>query len=235
MSMASGNEVNIAPRPPEGAVDLRCPYLVYRNVMGQDYVTGLLKHVVERQGDFVAGIMHNRQTGEIFMDTSVRRSFYLRDFGPFRGPIKAFVNAIVGPALKALHVIEPQVKPKEFEITAYPDGGHIGEHIDTRTKKNNVRILSCIYYFAATPRRFDGGELRLYGFPKPNFGGIPAPASFVDIEPRTDTLVVFPSWLRHQVLPVRVASGAWADSRFTVNCWVHRAAAGPDKAKAGQG
>jgi len=235
MSLASGNEVDIAARPPEDAVDARCPSLVYRDVMGRDYVTGLLIHVVERQGDFVAGRMLNRQTGESFMDNNVRLSLYLKDLGPFRGPIKALVNAVVGPALKALHVIEPQVKPKEFEITAYPDGGHIGKHIDTKTGKERVRILSCIYYFAATPRRFDGGELRLYGFPKPNFGGKSEPAPFVDIEPRTDTLVVFPSWLRHQVLPVGVASGAWADSRFTVNCWIHRAAAGRDIAKAGQG
>jgi SM-20-related protein len=235
MSMASENEVDIAPRPPEGAVDARCPYLVYRNVMGGEYVTGLLNHVVERQGDFVAGGMLNRQTGESFKDTNVRWSLYLRDLGPFRGPIKAFVNAIAGPALKALHVIEPQVKPKEFEITAYPDGGHIGKHIDTKTGKERVRILSCVYYFAATPRRFDGGELRLYGFPKPNFGEKTVPESFVDIEPRSDTLVVFPSWLFHQVLPVRVPSGAWVDSRFTVNCWIHRAAPELEKAKAGQG
>ncbi len=235
MSLAAGNEASIAARPPEGAVDPRCPYLVYRDVMGEEYAAGLLNHVVERQRDFVAGGMLNRQTGVSFMDTNVRWSLYLRDLGPFRAPIKAFVNAIVGPALKALHVIEPQVKPKEFEITAYPDGGHIGEHIDTKTGKERVRILSCIYYFAATPRRFDGGELRLYGFPKPNFGEKTRPESLVDIEPRTDTLVVFPSWLRHQVLPVRVPSGAWADSRFTVNCWIHRAVAGPDTAKAGQG
>jgi SM-20-related protein len=222
MSMASGNDASIAARPPEGAVDVRCPYLVYRDVMGQEYVTGLLDHVVERQGDFVAGRMHKRQTGESFMDRNVRWSLYLKDLGRFDGPIKAFVDAITGPALEALHLIEPHVKPREFEITAYPDGGHIGEHIDTKTGKDRVRILSCVYYFAATPRRFDGGELRLYGFPKPNFGGISEPASFVDIEPHTDTLVVFPSWLRHQVLPVRVPSGQWADARFTINCWVHR-------------
>jgi SM-20-related protein len=222
MSLAAGNEASIAASLPDGVVDARCPYLLYRDVMGQDYLTGLLKHVVERQGDFVAGTMHNRQTGESFMDPNVRWSLYLKDLGPFHSPIKAFVNAIAGSALKALQVIEPQVKPKEFVITAYPDGGHIGEHIDTKTGKERVRILSCIYYFAATPRRFDGGELRLYGFPKPNFGEKSEPASFVDIEPRTDTLVIFPSWLRHQVLPVRVPSGAWSDARFTINCWVHR-------------
>jgi Rps23 Pro-64 3,4-dihydroxylase Tpa1-like proline 4-hydroxylase len=223
MSLAAGTEARITASPPDGAVDVRCPYLLYRDVMGQDYVTGLLKHVVERQGDFVAGNMHNRQTGESFMDRKVRWSLYLKDLGPFRDPIKAFVKTIASPALKALNLIEPLVKPREFEITAYPDGGHIGEHIDTKTETKSVRILSCVYYFAATPRRFDGGELRLFGFPKRlGPGDISAPASFVDIEPRTNTLVIFPSWLRHQVLPVRVPSGAWSDARFTINCWVHR-------------
>ena len=65
------------------------PIFFTRDVMGQDYVTGLLKHVVERQGDFVAGTMHNRQTGESFMAKSLRWSLYLKDLGPFRDPIKA--------------------------------------------------------------------------------------------------------------------------------------------------
>jgi SM-20-related protein len=222
MSLAAGNEASIPASLPDGAVDLRCPYLLYRDVMGPDYVAGLLEYVIERQCDFVAGNMHNRQTGESFMDRNVRWSLYLKDLGPFRDPIKAFVNTIASPALKALNLVEPQVKPREFEITAYPDGGHIGEHIDTKTATKSVRILSCVYYFAATPRRFDGGELRLFGFPKPSPGKVSGPASFVDIEPRTDTLIVFPSWLRHQVLPVSVPSGQWADARFTINCWVHR-------------
>lgn len=41
--------------------------------------------------------------------------------------------------------------------------------------------------------------------------------------PETDTLVAFPSWLRHEVLPVRVPSGDWADCRFSINCWLLRA------------
>ena len=54
----------------------------------------------------------------------------------------------------------------------------------------------------------------------PSAGGAAAP--HVDIVPETDTLVVFPSWMSHEVLPVRVPSGAWIDRRFTINCWIHR-------------
>jgi SM-20-related protein len=224
MNVAS--EIKRPTTSPEGAIDVSCPYLIYRDVLGPNYVAGVLKHVVDRQDDFQLGSMHNRQTGERFMDPKLRVSLYLKDLGPFAGPIRAFVAAIASQALEALHVIEPKVEPKEFEITAYPNGGHIGEHIDTQTQIKRVRILSCVYYFAATPRRFNGGELRLFRFPKRPVDGVASSASsassFVEVAPDTDTLVLFPSWLRHQVMPVRVPSGAWSDARFTINCWVHR-------------
>jgi Rps23 Pro-64 3,4-dihydroxylase Tpa1-like proline 4-hydroxylase len=55
---------------------------------------------------------------------------------------------------------------------------------------------------------------------------------FIDINPDTDAMVVFPSWLRHEVLPVHVPSGAWLDRRFTINCWLHRATPRPNSAPA---
>jgi hypothetical protein len=48
-------------------------------------------------------------------------------------------------------------------------------------------------------------------------------ATFADIEPEYDTLVFFPSWSPHEVLPVHVPSGRFMDSRFDINCWIHRA------------
>lgn len=205
------------------SVDPRCPHLIFRNVLGVDYVQSLLKYVVDRQDDFQTGDMHNRLTGERFVDPKMRIASYLNDLGAFGDPIRGLVDAVAAPALKALNLIEPAFEPKEFLITAYPDGGYIGEHIDTQTGPKRVRVLSCVYYFAATPHRFSGGELRLYGFPQRSAAGTElARPPFVELAPETDSVIFFPSWLRHEVLPVRVPSGAWADSRFTINCWIHR-------------
>jgi Rps23 Pro-64 3,4-dihydroxylase Tpa1-like proline 4-hydroxylase len=216
---------------PASSVDPRCPHLIFRNVLGTDYVQSLLKYVVDRQDDFQTGGMLNRLTGELFVDPKMRISSYLNDLGAFGDPIRVLVDAIAAPALKGLNLIEPAIEPREFVITAYPDGGYIGEHIDTQTGQRRVRILSCIYYFAATPHRFSGGELRLYGFPQRSVAGTePVRPAFVELAPETDSLIFFPSWLRHEVLPVRVPSGAWADSRFTINCWIHRAEAPSGKA-----
>jgi SM-20-related protein len=209
---------------PDGRVDTRCPYLKFCDVLGTQYVAGLLDYVADRQSDFRLGFMHNRLTGERLTDRNVRHSLYLKDLGVFAGPFKDFIASAVAKAVQTLQLIEPHVEPKEFEITAYPDGGHISDHIDTERAGGRIRVLSCVYYFSATPRPFSGGELRLHGFPKRMAPGEAMPPAFyVDIEPESDTLVIFPSWLRHEVRPVRVPSGAWADSRFTVNCWMHRA------------
>jgi SM-20-related protein len=235
MTMASRADSPVkAATPMQVSADLRCPHLIFRNVMGAAYVAALLDYVAERQKEFRLGGMHNRETGQNFVDRNLRDCLHSSNLGEFKEPIKSFVAAISGRALETLHLIEPKVEPREFEIAAYGDGGHIGDHVDTQGRIERVRVLSCVYYFAATPRRFSGGELRLYGFPKPSAGGAEA-VSFVDVEPDTDTMVVFPSLLRHQVLPVRVPSGAWADQRFTINCWIYRANASADAEKSAAG
>jgi SM-20-related protein len=227
MNASSRGAAKLGAEPPKPSADLRCPFLTYHNVLGADYVAGLLDHVVVRQGDFRTGLMHDRETGEVLADPVLRDAVYLADLGPFLGPIKSFVSSIAASAVRALHLSESEIEPREFHITAYRDGGHIGEHIDTYGRPERVRILTCVYYFAVTPRCFSGGNLRLYRLPKGPAVEQRPPTSFVDIEPRTDTLAIFPSWICHQVMPVRVPSRAWPESRFTINCWMHRVSGPP--------
>ena len=79
------------------------------------------------------------------------------------------------------------------------------------------RVISAVYYFYRLPKSFSGGVLRLH-----SVAGGGEEGSFVDIEPTNDTLVFFPSWFPHEVLPVACPSGRFEDSRFTINCWFHR-------------
>ena len=220
--MAAGATVSpqVASRTHEPASP-RCPHLVFRDVLGAPTVAALLDYVTAREADFRPSMLRDRESGQRRIDASRLECLCLRDLGPLKAPIETFVRKIAAPALAQLHLIEPAVEPREFEIATYGDGGHFVAHIDTRETSNRVRILSCVYYFATTPRRFSGGELRLHGFPTLSGADNGSPAR-VDIVPETDTLVVFPSWLRHEVLPVRQPSGAWADRRFSINCWIHR-------------
>jgi SM-20-related protein len=200
-----------------------CPHLVVRDALGPGMTADLLQYVAARQADFVASVVRSRETGERRVDYGVRNCVSLPDLGPFRAPFEAFVRGTIPAARAQLAASETALEPKDFEIVAYRDGNSFAAHIDTNEKRHKVRVLSCVYYFAAAPRRFRGGELRVYGMPTlsaAKTGQVP----FVDVMPETDSMIIFPSWLRHEVLPVQVPSGDWPDSRFTLNCWLHRAA-----------
>ena len=103
----------------------------------------------------------------------------------------------------------------ELELAAHGDGAFYKRHVDTGTGgvSTSLRVLSGVYYFHHQPKGFSGGALRLYSIGDHN--------AFVDIEPVHNSLLVFPSWAPHEVMPVRCPSGRFIDSRFAVNCWLH--------------
>ncbi len=84
------------------------------------------------------------------------------------------------------------------------------------------RELSCIYYMYRRPRGFAGGELRLYDCIEQGSDSSPA-ETFETAEVVSNRLVVFPSGEFHEAMPVRCPSGEFADSRFAITTWLHRA------------
>jgi Rps23 Pro-64 3,4-dihydroxylase Tpa1-like proline 4-hydroxylase len=202
--------------------DARCPHVIFDQVFGPERVAALLDHVEARRDDFQPARILRRASGERAVDKELRNHLQLRGLGAFEDTLAGFVRHNARTMIDALRLAEPAVEPREFDLIAYRDGDYFRAHVDTSQVADKVRVVSCIYYFAATPPGFSGGTLRLQGFPRPSPTGTPEPPSCVDVPPESDTLVAFPAWLRHEVLPVHVPSGAWRDSRFAVNCWLHR-------------
>lgn len=199
--------------------DARCPYGRIDGLLGATSVSAMLDYVSEHQDAFTPGRVSKRGGDQGQIEATVLQSRVLRDLGPFQEHVATVMRAVAPVAVQRLGLLEPAVEAREFEFASYGDGGHFQVHIDTSGSKH-PRILSCVYYFAVTPRRFSGGELRLHGFAVPSRG---AARPTIDIAPETDMLVMFPSWMEHEVLPVHVPSGAWMDHRFSFNCWIHRA------------
>ena len=110
----------------------------------------------------------------------------------------------------------PPFNPAKVEINllAYSDGGFYRRHLDTATgpqPQSPPRRLTAVYYFHQRPQQFGGGDIRLF----PIRGD-----QFMDLSPSHDQLVVFPSWQPHEVLPITVPSGDFADSRFAISFWM---------------
>jgi Rps23 Pro-64 3,4-dihydroxylase Tpa1-like proline 4-hydroxylase len=118
------------------------------------------------------------------------------------------------------------VESYEVSLVAHGNGAHFVKHTDMPIgpgrrplggdeSGKQDRLLSAVYYFHAEPRGFTGGDLRLH-----RFGSEDAPGDYVDVEPADNRLVVFPSWVLHEVRPVSVPTGRFEDQRFAVNCWL---------------
>jgi Rps23 Pro-64 3,4-dihydroxylase Tpa1-like proline 4-hydroxylase len=191
------------------------PYLVVPGFLEVADADALLDFALARETDF--GPTGVSDSGDGGVDRTVRVSESTRDLGRFR-PV--LVNRLrerlteLTARLRVASIAEPRF---ELELVAHNHGAFYKRHIDTRTGSDRsfVRIVSAVYYVHARPRGFSGGSLRLFAF------GDPQLATFVDIAPDHNSLLVFPSWAQHEVLPVSCPSGLFAASRFAVNCWVY--------------
>ncbi len=139
--------------------------------------------------------------------------------------VSARVGEALGDSFAALGCASFTPSRFEVEMVAHGDGAFFRRHIDTltgsadtpRESRRGSRVISMVYYFCATPARFSGGQLRLHSLVATGEAG-----TYVDIEPVNDTALFFPSWFRHEVLPVVCESGRFMDSRFAINCWVYK-------------
>lgn len=119
----------------------------------------------------------------------------------------------------------------ELQLAAHGDGAYYHPHTDTEIGTHRqveagvpspVRTLSAVYYFHALQQAFSGGQLRLFGFGPVPAVQEPQQAPHIDLDPVRNSLVVFPSWVPHEVRPVSVPTGEFADFRFALNCWYSR-------------
>jgi SM-20-related protein len=163
------------------------------------------------------------------VDSSIRASIGLREVGSYRKVLKAKILEFVPTLISRLHVSPFEASWLETELVAHGDGAFYKRHIDTQTGSHEnmkqIRVLSGVYYFYAEPKAFTGGALRLHAIGGKNS------ENFVDIEPVRNSLLVFPSWAPHEVMPMSCPSRRFIDSRFAINCWVYRKNAAAIKAR----
>jgi SM-20-related protein len=199
----------------QGIRTLMPPYLMIHDFLDENMVAGLLEYTIAHEAAFQPTMVGHKKGNA---DPAIRVSLATRDFGPFKPILKAKFLAFV-PDLVAKLKIDAVAMPKlELQLVAHGDGAFYKRHIDTKTASdaNAIRLLSGVYYFHVQPKAFTGGALRLYAI------GDPAMTTFADIEPEHNTLLVFPSWIPHEVMPVSCPSHRFVDSRFAINCWIYR-------------
>lgn len=189
------------------------PYRIVQDFLGNDLVNRLLAYAEAMEAEFVPTKVGKR---EVRFDPEIRVSRVLRDFGGLRDELIVRFEGIQQQAITDLAISPFDLAHCEIELVAHNDGAFYKRHIDTMTgimDEKTQRVLTAVLYFHSLPKGFNGGQFRLYSF---------SGEHFIDIEPERDTLVLFPSWAPHEVLPISCLSSAFEQSRFAINCWYRR-------------
>lgn len=160
-------------------------------------------------------------TGETGVkDFSHRRSRVLMELGRQEDVILGKIRRALPLVMAQLELDEFPITRTEIQITASNDGDFFHAHCDDAQELIASRSLTFVYFFHREPRQFSGGELRLHDSAPDNHQT--AAGSYETVVPQQNQIVFFPCSTLHEITPVRCASRAFADSRFTVNGWLHR-------------
>jgi SM-20-related protein len=221
----SGSDlVGIVTDPPltfERAAEAPAPleksrYLLVENFLPPAQHEELLALVEREQARFVDSTVSTN-------DADYRRSKILYEAPAVHALFRARM-AELGPRLMAeLGIAAFPVGDIEVQVTAHNDGNYFKLHNDNGSPDTATRGLTYVYYFFNEPKSFAGGELRVYdSVIKDGFYQCGPHAA--DIDPRNNSVIFFAPHMHHEVLKVRVPTGAFRDGRFTVNGWLRRAA-----------
>ncbi len=179
----------------------------------------LFDYVVSQEKNFNPATVVQRDTPSPVVNEKLRRAKTLDSLGEFEAIFVERIREHLQPALEKLGHKGFPLGHIEIQITASSDGDYFRLHPDSDA--NSTREMSFVYFFHREPRHFSGGELRIYETRLIGDQLVPSDKSHI-LSPRQDTIVFFPSRNEHEILPVRVPSRTFSDSRFTVNGWIHR-------------
>lgn len=199
--------------------ELLLPYVQIRDFLPQPELAQLLDYVLSHPQKFKPATVGNGD--RTLLDTDVRMALTWGNLGPLDEPIQARFRDALPFIMEGAGIPAPPPDCLEVGLAAHGDGAFYRPHVDLviggdahNPTSESGRVLSAVFYFHAEPKRFSGGELRLFR--------LGTESGHVDIEPRQNSLIAFHSWMRHEVRPVSVPSGEFRDYRFAINCWYGR-------------
>ena len=193
--------------PGATAVDGLSPYCRIENFLRPEECRGLLALIRDSQAQFEAS---TTTTGA----KNYRKSAVL--YWPPKPAlfIAKLIKSCVPFVARSLGQKGFPVRKIEIQVTAHNDGDFFNVHSDNGDRITRRRVITFVYYLHGAPRRFTGGELKLFTRP-----GRKSP---VLVEPANNTILFFRSDREHAVRRTFCRSGKFEDSRFSINGWICR-------------
>lgn len=196
---------------------LPAPYLQFDDFLDAQSVERLVDFVRAHEGDLTASGVLAAPGDE---KKEVRRSRTMYELDEIWPLFDAQLHGLLPTLRRELEVPWFQVDHVERQLTVHHDGDFFGVHNDSGGEEVGTRMLTYVYYFNIDPKQFDGGELWVYDFYDEDYVRQKGDA-YVALEPKHNSIVFFPSWVHHEVRPVRSKVEGIEGCRMTVNGWFH--------------
>ena len=201
------------------------PHVQLLDFLPAEELRNLLDWVLSNEGSFTAATV--RSGNDQVINPDRRIALTSGKLGPIRPLLRERMLEALPTLMEKTGAKGPAPTTLEIELAAHGDGAHFRPHTDLpigearqRRTIDDDRVLSAVLYFYGEPKGFSGGELRLFKLGvDPDTAG---KGDFLEIQPLQNSLVVFHSWVRHEVRPVAVPSQAFRDYRFAANIWFRR-------------
>lgn len=215
--MSHSNSVAVA----DDSQVLRAECVVFEEFLAPEELKTLTQYALGREGDFrISEVLSPGVMGTV-VDAEHRRSRVLMDLGNYEKLFRDRIEAALPRVLEKLGMQKFPITRFESQLTASNDGDFFRHHFDNAEEEIASRQLTYVYFFHLEPKAFQGGELRLHDAERRD-GSWVTTGSYKAVVPEQNQIVFFPSSLLHEITPVVCPSRAFADSRFTVNGWLHR-------------
>jgi SM-20-related protein len=195
------------------------PIAVFEEFLSASELFALHTFAAAHEGHFVASTVVTND-GHVLEDRTSRRSLVLNDVGTFRDLFAQRIGQFLPLILYRLHLPMFQTTTFEIQLTASNHGEFFVAHTDSGGDSLSTRAVTFVYYCHREPRRFQGGELQIYG--RDPISGQDLVNVCHTVQPSQNTIVFFPSERLHEIRQICCASRAFADSRFTLNGWLNR-------------
>jgi SM-20-related protein len=196
-------------------------YLVLDEFLSPGELDTLVQYTLTKEMQFQVSEVVSPGVSGGAVDFEHRRSNVLMDLGAQEKVIVDRLKACLPRALDKLGCVSFPVSHVECQITASKHGDFFHWHNDNGSPEVASREMTFVYFFHREPKKFLGGKLRIYDSRWENGHYVPT-ANYRTIVPEQNQLILFPSALAHEITLVECPSGTFADSRFTVNGWLHK-------------
>ena len=202
----------------QNEVSAQAPMLLLDEFLVAAELNSLLGFALTREPDFtqtqVVGSKNTHHT-----DNGYRRSRVLYELDWYRDLFIKRITAFAPHVFRALAYPTFPIGKVETQLTSTRNGEFFRRHSDNGASSVRGRRITFVYFFYREPRPFSGGELRIYNTRRDSEA---SEAAYTTIMPLQNQIIFFLSDYIHEIIPVQGVSDDFADSRFTVNGWLHQ-------------